>query len=303
MNTLFDSNIDAGLKPHPVQVSFESDRVKSVLTHFKLTASILDLVKDQQAQTGEKRLTFASFRRRFPAFPIYLEARWQSRVGGRCPPARLFRNFEDTFLLPTYLEVYANGQAEAQGRPIGLIVPFDGYRGGMLIHNGVYDTRNTRMIHDVHEDVPPYRVTIEPVVNVLKFLARSGWTPKSPLPSQRAVQGPNVRHGGRLYPWIVRSLGAGPDAIILAWLYTVLHTTSGYDRLYVTRVGHDERAVTATHVEIAAATGLSERQVKRGLATLHAKQFISPRAPGERGQIRLDRQAMRRARASQRRGP
>ena len=74
----------------------------------------------------------------------------------------------------------------------------------------------------------------------------------------------------------MRTLGANAPLVVLAWLRKILLSGSSYDRLFVRRLDDDERCVKATQEEIASETGLSERQVKRGLEVLRAKDLIVP---------------------------
>ena len=75
---------------------------------------------------------------------------------------------------------------------------------------------------------------------------------------------------------MVRTLGANSSLILLAWLRKVMHSGSSYDQLYVRRLNDTERCVKATQEQIASETGLSQRQVKRGLEVLRAKDLIVP---------------------------
>lgn len=288
----------------PALARFEKDRVEMILKAFKLTVYKrkndqrkndkqeeendkrrnykFDLLDHAENNFGVRRLTLASFYQFFPTFPIMLAARFRSRIPEHCSPKLLFGKFVTRFLFQNYLEVYCSHLEEANGRPIGMVVPFD-YRGAMIVHNATdfatvrkvaHDTRQLKLVFDVPGDVPPHRITVEPFAGVIKYLARGGWTPKTPLPDKHSVQPPQVARGLSISPWMVERLGPSPALVILGWLRKVLGSTSGYDREYVRRLDESERCVKATHEQIIAETRLSPRQVGRGLADLRDKGFI-----------------------------
>lgn len=264
-------------EPTPGQMRFEDERVKMILTEFKLLSDLQALLGDCEQRLGVRRLTFESFHEIFPTFPILLGARCRSRVAEHCTPATLFRSFDDIFLMDLYLEVFARFQEEAFSRPIGLVVPFDGYRGGMIVHNGEYGTRGTRMVHDMPDDVPPHRVTVEPFGRFVKYLARGQWTPKSALPDELPTRLPQVARNMSITPWMVRRLGTCHALVVLAWLRKVLLSTSSYDRFFVRRISAGRRCVAATQEQIALETGLNERLVKEGIKRLVAEGLITPK--------------------------
>jgi hypothetical protein len=197
-------------------------------------------------------------------------------VAERCSPVDLFRRFDETFMMEDYLEAYARFREEAKARPIGLVVPFDGYRGAMILHNGSFGTRSTKLTCPVPDDVPPHRVTVEAFQAFVRHLGRGPWTPKSPLPGSPQANDPEVSPDMPVTPSMVKALGAGPALIVLAWLRKILLSECGYDRIYVHRLGEDERFVKATQEQIASESGLSLRQVQRGLENLVEKGLVCP---------------------------
>jgi hypothetical protein len=273
--------------PHRRQITFEAERVRLVLARFGLAAREFDL-RDRQAELWALKrgwLTFETFRSFFPSFPIVLEARALFNVGASLGPAVLFRVFTSTFVMNAYLEVYTRLDEEAAGRPIGLVIPFDGFVGGMVIHNGDFHTRGTRLVHDLPGDVPPHRVTIEPFIPVVDYLARGGWTPNSTRARFLPTQGPKVRRGYVVRPWMNQALGCGPAKDVLGFLWAVLHTRSGYYRRFV-RPENGERVVVIDHAGLARQTGLSEYQVKRGLARLHELGIVTTQRRLYKGQMK-----------------
>jgi hypothetical protein len=261
-------------EPTPWQARFEDERVKMILKEFRLLAHLTHLLADCQRNHNARRLTFESFYMLFPTFPVLLAARCRSRVAEHCSPVTLFRSFEDVFFYRSYLEVYSRHQEEARGRPVGMVVPF-GYRGGLVAHNGAFGTRAVKMTYDVPDDVPPHRITVEPFSTLLRYLALGGWTPDSSPPARPPTRGEQVPRDMPVTPRMVERLGPGPALVVLAWLRKVLSSPSGYDRHFVRRTGEGQRCVAATQEQVALETGLSGRQVKRGLAALRHAGLIA----------------------------
>jgi hypothetical protein len=258
-----------------LRLRFEADRVDMILRRFKLCESRRLLYDDCQAQHGHWRLTFESFFRVFPNFPMVLETEWRSGVAEILTPAALFRSFEELFFLDKYLEVYTRAKV-ASDRPVGLVIPFGGYRGGMVIHNGDFDIRGTRLFHDFEVDVPPHQVYVDPFDTLLKFLSRGDFTPTSGMHHRASTTKSRVRREMIVDRSLVERLGPGPALLVFAWMRGVLHSASGYHRRFV-RHFDGERCVAATHEQIAFQTGLSTRQVRRGLASLRKMGLIVTR--------------------------
>ena len=260
------------------------------LDAFDLGGERWGLLDDHDARFGVRRLTFAGLRERFPTFPAVLEARYVGRVGERVRLADIFRRFAVTFLSDYYLEVYARRVGEAGPRPVGLVVPFDGYRSGVVIHNGVFESAGTRVVHRTAGDAPPHRITVEAYDGFLRHVSRCGWTPAGASGSV-AIAGPAPEPAAHVAAWMVRLLGSGPGVIVLGWVHAVL--AGGADPALVRRaVGR--ACVAATREEIAVQTGLSPDAVKRGLETLKrgglvvtrrrdGRTIIEPVPPTEQG--------------------
>src|SRR6185437_9611029 len=107
---------------------------------FELTGAKWELLDAHLAETGTRRLTFAGFRLRFPTFPVVLAASYVGGVGHRVDLVDLFRRPDRLFLTDLYLEAFAQLSEAAGDRPVGLVIPFGGYRGGVALHNGDFDT-------------------------------------------------------------------------------------------------------------------------------------------------------------------
>jgi hypothetical protein len=275
--------------PHRHQLAFEERCVHRVLKTFGLMDLVWQMRHHYKLKWNERaRLAFETFHAFFPAFPILLGARSFYGMEAWCGPAELFRKFEDLVLAEAYLETYERGRQEAKGRPVGLVCSFHGYRGGMVLHNGTFDTRGTKLVHDLRGDVPPHRLVLEPFVGLLRHLAAGGWTPQADYHTNCPTQGPRVRPAVPVLPWMVRGLGTGPAALVLAWLLGVLRSPSGYQRLHVHRDADGRRWVAASRVEMAEATGLSQRQVKDGMKALRGAGLVATKTREGRGHTHVD---------------
>lgn len=256
----------------PAQSRFEEERVKMLLGAFGLGDLKWELLDAHAAAFRTRRLTFTGLRTRVPDLPVLLEARHVGRVGGRVRPADLFRKFARTFLTDLYLEVYARHAEEAGDRPVGLVVPFDGFRSGIVVHNGAFHSGPDWQTHEFAGDDPPHQVIVEPYAAFLRYVSRGGWTPGSKSGAQLPTAKPEP--AAAVAPWMVQLLGSGPAVIVLWWLYAVLASDAARDRKWVRRTEDGERYVAATREEIAAATGLSPDAVKRGLTILKEKELV-----------------------------
>lgn len=298
MDNPFAPRHDHHLEPHPKQIAFEAERVRIVLDRFGLSARIPEMMRQFQEKWGMSWLTFEAFCEFFPSFPLLLEAHSFFRVAENCRPARIFQSFDETFFIRRYLDVYARGQEEANGRPIGMVFPFDGYEGGLVMHNGRFGTVGTKMVHDVADNAPPHRVVVEPFIALISYLARGEWTPGKPLSAPPRVQKPQKRGMG-IHPWIIRLLGPGRDAVVLDFFLKVLASRSGLDRLLI-RVHDGIRLVAISQRDLAERTGLAEWQVKRAVGALRRRGHITTDRRKDGRQVKVhfgvDRAALRRDR-------
>lgn len=292
MENPFAPRFDRHDEPNPKQIAFEESRVRLVLERFGLSSYIPQMIQSFEDKWAKKWLTFETLFEFFPSFPILLEAHSFYHVSAHCRPASIFRAFEETFVLRRYLDVFARGQEEACGRPIGMVLPFDGFQGGVVIHNGLFNTGGTKIVHDIVGDAPPHRVAVEPFIPFIRHLARGGWTPKTPLPRVTTIQQPQVSPELSFTPWMVDKLGDGAALVVLAWLRTVLRSTSGYHRQLVRRTTENECCVAATQEQIAAETHCSLRKVRRGIAELKNQRLIATTTQQRRSYFSLSVEAL-----------
>jgi hypothetical protein len=263
------------LDPSREQARFEEERVAMVLAPFGLAAAKWELLDAHLVETGTRRLTFAGFRQRFPTFPVVLAAHYVGGVGHRVDPADLFRRPDRLFLTDLYLEAYTRLADDACDRPVGLVLPFDGYRGGIALHNGDFDTRGVRLTYPVPGDVPPYRVTAEPFDRLLEYLAGGGWSPDEPTVDARPTTRPEPTGvQAAVGPWVSGRLGTGPGFALYVWLTGLLDSASPRHRAFVRRGKDGGRYLAVTHEELAGLTGLTPDAVKRGLRHLKVEGLV-----------------------------
>lgn len=286
-------------KPHRKQIAFEGERVRMILRAFGLSESEEDLRVHYKETMGEFWLTFESFYECYPSFPILLEARSLFNTRSLAL-VDMFRNFRRTFVGQRYFELFERGTYEAKGRPIGMVFPFVGFRGGLIAHNCRTTTQGFRCAYDVPHDAPPHRVVVEPFQPFVDLLARSGWTPKKPLPRRKRLHTQQPTMTARYYfePWMVHACGgSGGDAVLLAFLVHALRTKLPYGQQFV-RVLDGVPQVAVTHDELAMQTGMTLRQVSRAIASLRKNQFVQTTTRdygGLRTHFVLNRQRVRRA--------
>jgi hypothetical protein len=166
-------------QPHPKQVAFEAARVRLLLQKFGIPHQEAALADHFERKWGVRRLTFESFYESHPSFPVLLEAHSFYGVAAKCPVIDLFRHFERTFIYQRYLNVYERGRREEPVRPVGMVFPYDGFQGGLVIHNGHFETHGFRWVYEVPGGHPPHRLTVEPYLAFLRYLARGPWNPSS----------------------------------------------------------------------------------------------------------------------------
>jgi hypothetical protein len=255
------------------QWKFEDQRVRMVLEAFGLAEVRFELLDDHAKQYGTRRLTFGGFRERFPSFPVLLEARYVGAVADRVDPGDLFRRFANTLVTDLYLEAYARHIENADGRPVGLVIPFAGVRSGVVVHNGAFDGGTTRLVHRVPGGQPPHVLTAEPFDGFLKYVAGAGWTPGEDVVQPKvAAEAPGLE--AAVAPWMVRRLGSGPAAYLLGWFRAVLDSPCARAREWVRRVDGGGRRLAMTCDEMADACGLDRAAVKRALARLKDEGLI-----------------------------
>lgn len=139
-------------------VQFERERLKWLLTRFKLKHHIARLIRYCESETGTAALRFSAFNDCFPTFPFVIGCTRLQRVpmpgrvrkGGQpkltpldyhihrdpasTEPAR-FKQFQAVPFVGAYQTFYNEAAKHANGRAIALIFPRRGFLHGMVMHN------------------------------------------------------------------------------------------------------------------------------------------------------------------------
>ncbi len=323
MQSLWAPTVFSDTPPHPAQLRFEESRVKMVLKKFHLTHRLHDLINDYDSRWGVKRVTFESFMRFFPTFPVMLDAQsffdttatnnWMKFSG-------LFDNFQDTFVFKRYQLLlsryrrFSNPETAIMVEPVpstlcrlplAMVFPCDGIQGGLIMHNAPEPLSGHMKLRfdDYDEERRPFRVWVEKFEYWLEVLTRHGWTPDS-APVQRKVkrQHPCRRRGAVLRPWMAEVCGpVGPDTYLLAWLWRMFRKKANLQELFQRTLDKDGMWVTFSYKQLATGIGISEPQMKRAVKSLRERGFVETKKRSIRGgppqtNIRLLRGAIQKAR-------
>lgn len=249
-----------------------------VLAEFGMQNTKWELLDVQENVSGTRRLTFAAFRLRFPTFPVVLDAKYLGRVGERVRLVHLFRRPDHLFLTDLYSEALARHADEAIDRPVGLVIPFDGYRGGFVLHNGAFATDGKQFQFSIPKNASPYRLTVEPFPQLLSYLAASAWSPATETGVQlQANQASTCGVPTVLVSWMVRRLGTGPALVLYLFLTGVLASSSSRHQEYIRRGKSGGRYLAMTHEELTKESGLSPDAVKSGLRRLKTEHLAQTR--------------------------
>ena len=285
--------------PDRRQLEFEKVCVRRVLRAFGLSGRERELVDDFDKGWGKRWLTFESFFRAFPTFPIMLTAQSFYRTTAAEPLMRLsslIYGFAGTFiwdryclLLDQYRTICARpGFADPlppslHGLPLGMVFNYDGIKGGLILHNGepltgsgLYFNASVQTSGRSPESI---RCRVEPFGGWLAALAARGWSPDrplNPLAVEEAPPLPDQERVNPLLPWAVRALGMGPAAALLSWLYHATHADpAAHPEATAFCCYRDgRRRVVASHAGIGFVLRLTEKQVKSAVARLRAERFI-----------------------------
>ena len=203
--------------PSRRQLRFEKECVRRVLRTFGLSEYEKDLVTDFEVGWGKPWLTFESFFREFPTFPIMLTAQSFYRTTATEPLMRLsslIRGFEGTFVWDRYCRLLAQYRAVCERRrtladplppslhslPLGLVFNYDGLPGGLILHNGELLTtgglRFDAAVQTPGHEPELIRCWAEPFLDWLAALAARGWSPAqglNPLAAEAAPCCPAAR--------------------------------------------------------------------------------------------------------------
>jgi hypothetical protein len=276
---------------HPRQVRFEYQRVKMVLKAFGLVDMIPELIAAYQRWWGDvyKRLSFEFFHKYFPTFPVILDAQSfyaTSELNKRSSLASLMTAFPRTFIYERYNEVnnwylklsdpkrvgiHELVPEELRGRPVGMIYPWDGVKGGLILHNGAPPSIGAGFVYRELKDGVPMIYVIE---HFRSWLLGLDWTPRSPLPPRDPRPQSEAARGAVIRPWLVQICGPR-NAYVLFWLLRVSSQEANtYERGYCSNF-QGELAVMIPSNILARELGLGPQQINRALQALVKLGFIT----------------------------
>ena len=203
---------------------------------------------------------------RFKDCPVRLDAQTVASSFGSIG-VHYFLRFENTVLYNLYFVARHNSRL-SDDRPFGLVVNVSGVRGGVIIHDAVLPglTHRTALVcRSTNPDDPP-EIILEPYRAFLPRLVKH-WSDgaRVRITDQRAEIAP------RLERWMVKRLGAGPAAVVKAWLQGAWWDP--HKRHVTVRAG--AACLCVTQALIAKKSGLGADSVKRGLAALKKEGLIT----------------------------
>jgi hypothetical protein len=240
-------------------------------------------------------LTFEAFFDCFPTFPVMLDAQSfyataPSNDWARLPT--LMSDFPNTFLYKRYAAVRSlysilsePGRApfstpvppEQRNLPLGMIFPWDGLKGGMIMHDMAAPTHSAPYFSIPVSDngkLTTYR--IEPFRFWLRSMVASGWTPSSPYSPPRSVRWIDDlgRRGSIVRPWAVHACGASA-ACVLSWLWLVASVSANSRERSFFRRENGKAGVAISNGDLARETGLTAPQCRGALTVLVDRGFIT----------------------------
>ena len=125
-------------------IKWETARVTATVARLKLDPRIVH----QLRHTGSTEMTFGDFNDRFPNFPVILTGSSLPGVpalhrhAGAVHPMwfKSFRNLPFIKFYEDELQRYGAEAFDAAGRPLGMVFPRKGFRDGLIVHNGDWQT-------------------------------------------------------------------------------------------------------------------------------------------------------------------
>ncbi len=310
-------------QPNPRQLLFEEKRVKMVLKAFHLEKRLFDLINDYDLRWGVKRVTFESFMRLFPTFPVMLDAQsfYGTTANNRWMKlSALFDNFQGTFIYERYqllLDRYrrfSNPENKTfvetvpptlRGLPLAMAFPCDDIRGGLIIHNAPEPLSSGLkfLVECPDDEGRPQRLWVEKFADWLDVLARRGWTPASPVVRHKLKRKhPISGRGAVMRPWMIQICGGpGADTYLLAWLWRMFRPKANLYEIRLRHFDEDGLWVAFSQKRLAPNIGISEPQMKRAIKSLRNRGFIETKTRSVDGStprthIRLIRDVIKKAR-------
>lgn len=257
------------------QTRFEHTRVRMLVNALGLPDDdrrrVIAMARDEGRQRGyDGYLKFDALFAldRFATFPVYFTARnYSGTILGQLDVSYVLR-FRDSFLYEDYMAL-RDEYSITRSRPFAMAIGLPGLLRGVVVHDADLPVPQggTALVYRSPVAGEPVTVTMEPYRLFVERLA-AGWAMAQPAVPRAAL---SADMAGRLEAWMVRRLGSGPAAVVLAWLTGAWNDERRQH--VVVRAGRPWLCLT--HRVIADATGLKVDSVKRALATLRQQGLIA----------------------------
>jgi hypothetical protein len=125
-------------------IKWETARVTYTINRLKLGAHIAG----QLRSSGSSNMTFEAFNERFPSFPVILTGTSLPGVTAihrntSAVHPMWFKSFCNLPFVKFYedeLQRYGTETSDTGGRPLGMVFPRKGFRDGLIVHNGDWQT-------------------------------------------------------------------------------------------------------------------------------------------------------------------
>jgi hypothetical protein len=238
--------------------------------------------------TGEKpRLTFTGFRSVFHTFPIYLAYQnlYKLNEHTTCTPRRILTRPSQTIAAQCYSDCLADAKHEAVDRPVGMIFPYEGIKGGLIMHNGRFASPQERRGCRLQWNDGGKARFLERYFAVLDWLQGCQWESGMSPPCN---ENDNI-------PTLPQFMQAIKDHAALRVMLFFVHLSRGpsvplteLEAVHASVVRLESRrwlAIDQTH--LAAATGLKVDRVKHGIKLLQSKGCLTVRKAGRGNLYRI----------------
>jgi hypothetical protein len=227
-----------------------------------------------KARFDESGISFAAFHAVVGDSPVLLGYRQLYKLD-RHP----FCTLEAMLLHPEKSPIYrawqmfydrTDEESPCDRRPRGVVFPYAGVRGGLIVHNARVHLRATNLRRwRLAFMVRGRKFVVEHYAHFLAALKDSGWPQVAPGKQPRPI----VKSA-----WLPKAKGAGAK-LVLGLLIDVLNDHVERRPTWTRRVALVQRAsgfrwVTLTHQEIAGACGLKIHQVRLALRQLRQDKII-----------------------------
>lgn len=255
----------------------EHRQVKYLLESLGMEKSLVpELIHWQRSRYNDApRLTFAAFNKFVPTFPIYLGYRQRFKLdrNASCTLVAILKKPEKSLFFESWREFSSQlDYRDLPGsRPVGVVFPYGGLPGGLVIYNGFFRPRGTVIRQRIVQfQTSQQTFTIQRYEHMLAAIKDSGWAPGGPpdWPEERIP-----------LSQLLRQVKGALQKLVLGLFVDILNGDVEKWPDWAARVEliqrfGGERWITLTHQEIGDALGLEVHQMRRALRSLQAAGMI-----------------------------